>query len=427
MLSLPVVFLCNAVVFLLLMEERFKVIASLAVTAAAFVLSLISGGVVGSLFNDPAVAGKIGVAVSVFWCVLASVFIASNSIVQKLFLALLLLLNYLYAADFIPQLLGILPFGTAGIGAVLIGNGVYLLFTLLVAALLAKPLHYFYRRGVCPSGIFLCLMAAAGIFLAMGAANAFFSTESFALRFFLVFLVYVFLLYTLRAVYAGARYKARDVLISSEARVREVRARSYENMLANVESFRNAKNNVQYAFKRIGALADAGKTQEISSYVNLALANDRDAPLLGRYCEDPYVNALVATRAAQAEEEGVTLECSIALNGLKLKTAELCVILDDLLLSALADCSKAGEEKYVRLNVLPSGDKVTVEAVNTAAPELKKPLRERTAADFLREFFQEEDEEEDRLSGVKEVLERHSGSINISHTQGERITRVGIQ
>lgn len=426
MLSLPVVFLCNTIAFMVLMEERFKVITTLAVSGAVFLFSLVTGAITNSLFTDPTLAGELGVILSVLWALLASVFIASNSIVQKIFVALVLILNYLFVSDFIPYFLGALPFGTAGILAVLISNGIFILFSLLVICLQLRPMHYFYRRGVSLSWVFQCAALLGGILISMGAANTFFHTQSFAFRFFLEVIVYIWVLVVMRSVYSGAHYKVKEMNAQAEGRVKESRIQSYEMMVSNVEAFRNAKNNVEYAFKRIGALADAGKTKEISTYVNLAIEKNKNAPLLEYYCEDPYVNAVVATRAAQAEEQNIVFQCNISLGGLKLKISEMCAIIDELLLAAMSDCSKAEEEKFIRFNVLPAEDKVTIEAIHTVPQKAEVPVRSRTVFDFVKEFFEETDDESESLIQVKEIIEKHSGSINISHTQDEKIIRVGV-
>ena len=119
MLCLPVVFLCNALLFLAILNGRFRMVTSLIVSGAAYVLSLLLNLFLSPAFNDA--TGQIGNGINVFLLLVAAVFLYTNNIVQKLFVAILLICNYSFLSAFTEYFLGALPFGTGGFLSIVIG------------------------------------------------------------------------------------------------------------------------------------------------------------------------------------------------------------------------------------------------------------------------------------------------------------------
>lgn len=424
MFILPVVFLCNTLLFAVIMEERFKLLTTLSVSAAAVILSVISSFVIGGMFTEA--AGNISNIVSVFWLLIASIFISSNNIAQKIYLALLLITNYVFITDFVPVMLGALPFGASGIGAVLIGNGIYILFSLVIMALYIKPMHYFYRRGVSPAIIILCLMQTLCWYAAAGGVNSLLGTDSFALRFFMVLMLYIFIIFAFRSIYGGAKYKARDIQMSADDAVMDIQADNFNAMMVHVESFKSVKKNINYVLKKIALLADAGKTKEISDYVAVSVSNNNVSPILANYCDDKYVNAVMATKTAEAENRGIRVESNISIGEMGLKTIQFCIIINDLMTAMINDSEKAREDKFIRLNMVTGEGQLTIEAINAQGVSEEKTIREKTAFDLIKDFFEEEEESGSDLKNIREIVETHSGKIHIAHSGGETITRIEI-
>lgn len=429
MFILPIIFLCNTALFVVLLEERFKFITTVSVSAIVYILSMVANSVVGGIFADPLTAGHVGNGICVLLLFLASVFISSNNLSHKVFVGLTLIANYAFFTDFVPHLLGSMPFGVAGIPAVLIGNGIYILLSLITVAFYSRPLHYFFRRGSSPSMIVLCGLQLLAWYIAKGGANRFFNTESFPLRFFLTLTVMLVVTFAFRSIYGGARYKARDVIQSTDDAVMNIEADSFNTMLVNVNNFKTLKKNLDYQLDRIGTLAEAGKTAEIQNYVELSKQNTATNPLLTDYSENPYINAILATKASLAKSKGVRLESNISLGETEMRPVELCVIINDILALAISETENAPEDKFVRLNVLPTDQQLTVEAVYTEGKEEddSAPLPKRTVWSFLEPFFQQQNEEQDDgLRNIMDIIEKRSGRINIAHSDGSVIIRIGI-
>ncbi len=425
MFSLSIIFICNAVLFVMILEERFKTVTTLCIAAAALLLSFISKSVISGILTEPTAIASTAQTFSVFWFLLASVVSSPNNIAQKLFVGLVLLTNYRFIPDCTVMLLSKLPDGGAGIVGMLLGNGLYVLCSLIVMALLIRPLHYFYRRPVSFADIGVCLLQALACASAEGGANKFFEAESFALRFFVTLLIYVIVFFVIRSSYSSARYKAKDIFKSSENEILNIRADSINSMVINVESFRQSRDDVAFAFEKIQSLAEEGRTEEISAYAGEAIAAGERAVLLENYSDNPYINAVVATKAADAADKGVELDCSISLGDMNIRLIEVCILVNDLLTWAIKHSEKAEEDKFVRLNVMPAKNQLTLEVVHSIVKETKEKFTARTLGSYVKNFFRPEPEA-DELRSVKDIVEKHSGRMNISEADGTSITRIGI-
>ena len=248
------------------------------------------------------------------------------------------------------------------------------------------------------------------------------------MRFFLTLFFYIFIVFTCRSVLGAAKFKAKDIYQSAENELLSIRAENFNSMVVNIESYKNTKGNVLYAFDRIGTLAQNGRTDDIINYVTQAMSQNSDYPLLGNYSENPYVNAVVATRAADASDKGVAIDSNISIGECKITTIELCILIDDVLTWAVKDSEKStSDDKFVRLNVLPAKDQLTIETVHsTGKADKPDSFTARTFSSYLNGFFDEKNDEDDGLRSVKEIVEKHSGRINISEADSTTIARIGI-
>ncbi len=428
MFSLPLIFIVNAVAFVLLLEERFKTVATAAVTVAAVVLAFISRGIIGATVSSTQNLGVVSNMVCVLWLFIASIFSSSNNIAHKIFTGLLLITNYLFFTDFVTVLIGSSPLESVGLAGKLTANGLYILFTLIIIAVFIKPLRYLYRRSISPYSIGLCLLQLLAFYVANGGINDYLGVEDFSIRFFSTLVLYVIIIFSARSAYGAARFKARDYEYTAGNEINSVRAESYNAMVVNVESYKATRKNVMYAMQKLGSLAEQGRNREIVQYVNKFNANPGSAPLLDFYSENPYINALVATKAADAAAKGIRLESNISIGDSKIKVIELCTLIDDVLTWAVKDAAKStAEDKFVSLNVIPAKGQLAIETTHTTGEETKQlRLHQRTFGYFLKGLFELKDSGVTELNNVRDIAQRHSGSINISEAGNTTIARIGI-
>ena len=152
-------------------------------------------------------------------------------------------------------------------------------------------------------------------------------------------------------------------------------------------------------------------------------------PYLQRYSENPYVNAVLAGKAAYAAHCGIVLESNVELGAVRLKTIEFCAILNDMLTHAI-DCAEhsGAEEPRVRITALPVENRITFEAVYSAQKKQKKrtPATKSSVNDLVHKLFEPKKPQVLGMEVVRGILERYSGAMDLSAAGGSEILRIII-
>ena len=91
---LPVVFLCNALLLLTVLNSRFRLLAEAIVSGGVFVLSIVLNLLLSPAFNDA--TGQFGNGMNVLLLLVAAVFLYPNNLAQKLSLSLFIICNYAF-------------------------------------------------------------------------------------------------------------------------------------------------------------------------------------------------------------------------------------------------------------------------------------------------------------------------------------------
>ena len=110
---LPVVFMCNALLLLTVLNSRFRLLAEAIVSGGVFVLSIVLNLLLSPAFNDA--TGQFGNGMNVLLLLVAAVFLYTNNLAQKLSLSLLMICNYAFLLPVTTTLLKALPFAGDGI------------------------------------------------------------------------------------------------------------------------------------------------------------------------------------------------------------------------------------------------------------------------------------------------------------------------
>lgn len=425
MLCLPVVFLCNAFLFLAILNGRFRMLTGLIVSGAAYVLSLVLNLFLSPAFNDT--TGVIGNGINVFLLLIAAVFLYTNSITQKIFVAVLLISNYSFLYPLTEQLLGVLPFAASGFAAVLVGILVYLFFSFLSLITFMRPLHYFANRGISVLSIGLCCAQVLALLAANSTITDSFGVKTYAPRFFLTVFVYLMIAFAVRAAYNAAKFKEHECTAEHRDALLHAEANYFNAMVGNVTNAKTARDHHSFILHEISDYARRGDCEGVLN--TIADEGDLRDPLLVQYSENPYINAVVAAKAAYAKHCGIRLESNVELGATRLKTIEFCVLLNDMLTHAI-DCAEhsRAEEKLVRMTVLPGEDRITFEAVYSAPVKAKKraPLTSKSFNDILASLLEPKKAEQLGLEAVRGIIERYSGAMNLSAAGSSEILRIAI-
>ena len=416
MTELAVVLLCTAGLYMALLEDRFRLWATVACYGGAYLLSLAVGWAVRALLG-PTWAVAAG-ALVLFG---ASLFLSRNGLLDKLYLAILALSNTLYLEAFLPLLLGTLPFSTAGAFAAVASLAATLLLTALMGLCLYRPFRHFSGRG--PSAFLagMCLLQLAACGVSNGRVDFLFRAHIPAERLLAATLLYLAVLFAFRSVYQAGRYSQRVAEEAARSTMLEMESGDFHDTLAAVKEVRAARKAGEYALDTL-----------IPRYIASFKENGARLPILATYSENPYLSAVIAVKAAFAAQNSIHFESNALVGETPLSTAELCVIANELLTRACEDAAAYQGERRVRFTVFPGENALTMEAVYSAdLPEQEKfSWRGKSFSQLMEWLFEDSPEREETLQGLdntREIVERYSGKLSVSGAAGETILRLALR
>lgn len=429
MVYFTIVFLCNTCLFLALLESRYKIWGTLAVSAGTYVVSLAVSWLMPLLVEGPA-ASQLSCLVNLALLFAASFFLYTNNVLQRFYVALLALSNFAFITAFSEQLLGIMPFETAGAFAGVFSVAVYLLLSCFIGLCLYRVLHYFSDRGPSRFLAGVCLIQLFCYFLSLGSFDFLFRTNIFAARFLCAFLLYALIIFTFRSVLHAARFKERGAQETARNRMMELESGDFADMLAGIKEVRSARKTAEYALDTAVNMLRDGDAARIPAYLESVKESSESAPILGQYSENPYLNAILATKAALASHSGVAFTCSVQDGDAPITTAELCIIANELLTKACFEASRFEGERKIHFTIFPADGQLSLEALYSSRLPEKEPftIKGKTVTELLRCLFEEEPEENAGLSleYTEEIISRYSGKISVSGVQDDTIVRVSI-
>lgn len=180
---------------------------------------------------------------------------------------------------------------------------------------------------------------------------AFFGLNSVTQRLILTAALYLVLAFTVRAAFNAAKYQESACTAEHREQLLGAEADYFRAMVGNVTNAKNAQEHHDFVLHEIAAEAQNGSCEGVLNIIKEeTVLHD---PYLQRYSENPYVNAVLAGKAAYAAHCGIVLESNVELGAVRLKTIEFCAILNDMLTHAI-DCAEhsGAEEPRVRITAL---------------------------------------------------------------------------
>jgi len=427
MVSLPLVIILSAVMLPILLEERFKFITTLLFMGLGVVLSFISQPIVKSVTADTSSWENNALIVSLFIYLIISAFIFSNNIVHKIFIVLLLYLNYVFISDAVISLmtLSIMPQG--GLIPGFTANGLFVLFSVVIAILLVNPMKYFYRREVSYSAVIMCLLVLFGVSLSGGMLCEIIKIDSVNLKVFPTFFIYVMIIFAARSMYSAAKYRVKDSEQIHESEMDIMYADNFDVMLACAENLEAGRVRREKELLGIRKLLETEEKEKVYEYVTILLKKLKKQKSKFAYCNNPYISTIIAAKADVASADKIFIDGNIEINDVNIEINELCMIVDELLTALINDCRSDKEgEKYIRLNGMDSEGKLVLEAVSSYNDVKKVKLLKNTIYDFGRSLCEKKENRVDPFARIKKYVSEHSGNMNISVAEGEKITRIEL-
>lgn len=425
--ELALVLLCGAGLYLALLEDRFRLWATVACYFGAYLLSLGVGFAARALLG-PTWAVAAG-ALALF---AASLFLSRDNVLSKLFLAILLLSNTLYLETFLPLALGVLPGKGAGAWGAVCSVGATALLAAVMGLCLYRPYRHFSGRGPSAFMAGMCLLQLAIAALCHGRADFLFTVDAPAQRLGAATLLYLAVVFAFRSVYQGGRYSQRAAREEARRDLLEMKSADFADALSAVKEARAARMAGEYALDTARVMVQDGNQALLPQYVATFKEHGRQLPILQAYSENDYLSAVIALKAAFAAQNNIRFECNAQNAATPLSTGELCVIAGEMLARACADAAAYEGERKVRFTLSPGEDALTVEAVYSADPPQAQGFswRGKNLSQLLEWLFDDAPPAEDTLRGLqntREIVRRYSGRLSVSGAPGETILQLSLR
>ncbi len=431
MLYYSVVFFCTTALFLTLLEDRFRLWVTVAAAAAAFGLSLLLGMPIGGWAKGPILSRQLPVILCAALNFLASLFFYRDNPLQKFFVGALAVVNFAFADFFIPVFLGALPFSPAG-G---VGGGLsvllYCLLTLLWGLVLYHPLRSFSERGVSGFLIGICVLLGLLYALSLGKLDFLFRGDIAAEKLLVIAILYVLLAFCFRSVYQAGRFKARTAGEQARARLLEAETANFTDLRSALREIHAARRESEYALETVSAMLAQGEEDRIPEYIANARAAVEKSPVLEQFHSDPYLNAILAMKAAFCQQNGIAFSCNVVTEPSPLEPMDVYVIVSEMLTRAAEDAAQTADDRRLRFTVFPSENTLRFEAVYSGSLPKKERLstKGKTLSQVWETLF-EEQEQPDDLHGLeltRELINRFSGSLSLSGTKREIILQAQLR
>lgn len=432
MVFYPILFLCVAALFAALLHDRFRIFATLGVTAGVYALALLAACLVRGALADSPLASHVGCGAGTLVFLIASLFLYTNNPLHKILVAMLCMANFSYAELFLPLFTGILPISAAGMPGALISIVGTLLIFALSGFCLYRPLQRFKARRSSwfVTGMTLALLVQ--YLLCLGKINRLLGSPSPYRRLLLATALFAVVVFCFRSVYHAGRFQSEEALQEARRKMMEMESVDYMDLLAAVREVRAAQKSGEYALDTVAQLLREGQTEKIPVYINMTKHNALDNPILAYYHDNPYLNAVIATKAAFAAQNDIDFQCNAATGDVPFTTAELCIMVNEFLTRACTEAAGFQGQRKLRFTAIPGEDALRLEAVYSGSlPEREKfSFQGKKFSDLMAWLFDDSPQEEGELRGLENAAEialSHSGSLTVAGAGDEVILRAKLR
>ena len=229
-----------------------------------------------------------------------------------------------------PLALGVMPFHGWGLCQILTLIS-QLLLAALVGLCLYRPFHHFSDRG--PSAFLwgMCLIQLGLCAVANGKVDFLFRMHIPAERLFVSTAMFVAVIFVFRSVYQAGRFRQRATEEAARTAMLDMEAGDFTDLLAAVKEVKAVRKAGEYALDTVNVMLQDGNGEMVPRYVSIFKKNGENVPILAAYNENPYLNAVIAAKAAFARRDGISFESNAVTGSTPLSSVEMCVLVNDLL------------------------------------------------------------------------------------------------
>ena len=291
-----------------------------------------------------------------------------------------------------------------------------LLFSLLMGLCLYRPFHHYSDRGVSGFLAGMCLLLLAAYLVCLGQLDFLFRSQIPAGRLLLAALLYGGMIFCFRSLYQAGGSGPAPRGRPPGNRCWPWRPVTLPTPWPPSGRCRPSRKKHDYALDTITVMLADGLEDKVPQYIRTCQENAAANPMLAQYTDNPYLSAVIATKAAFAAQNHIEFACSAAVGKNPLKTSELCLVVNELLTPGLP-----GRRRPTTGNggcASPSSPGRTPCGLRCSTPPTRPPtsprfsLKGKSLSQVLQWLFDDAPRQDDQFRGLEntaQIVERYSG------------------
>lgn len=454
LIPLSIVFLCNTLLFLILLEDKFKLSTTLLCGLSCYVLSFLPAFILEKAVNHPALSISFSVFGNLFLLFLVSLFISYNNVLHKLLLSVICFNNYIFVHFLAERFLGALPIHASELKSIFLPVLFYLLFSFVIGLSFYRYFRYFSNRNTSPSVLGLILFHLLSIAFSLGYLDFFFKSYHFSGRLLFSSLCYLLSIFFTRSLYHAAKFKETDTHNSHYHALLNTEMYRITTGVSQIYELDKIKKSYDFLFHSIAKMIPEKDKKKISDFISSQKSLFEHTVFLNQYDKNPYLNAVIASYASFAEQNNIILESQTVLSdSCKITLPEICLMTDEILQVSCQQASAFSGEKKISFTLSCTNENVILESVfphvnpvqekkNTIAERIKdwkkipktiqnyydQKIKNKKISDILSQLTADPDSKQESISldNIDLILAQYSGNYTISTTDHTMIIRIVV-
>ena len=439
MINFAIIFLCNTLLHLFLLEDRYPVATTMLVSAVSYVISVFLMWPISVLAAGTGYAQSISILANFIILFASSQIIYKNNIAHKLYLSVLCLSNYYFLYFFCDSLLGMIPFQTAGNFANVFSAVICLLFYLLIGMSLYKALHYFSDRSSSGFMMIIIVIQLIPCVVLSGMLNFMFGSYLLTGKLVACILIYMIVIFSFRSVYTAAKFREETNREFTKKHLFRNQTDRFIEVYALTHEHQRICREQEYVLDAITLMVKDDVADKIPMFIKNQRSNQGESIFLKSYHENPYLNAILMSYAAYSKENNINFETNVNIGDKRFPISEICIMTNEILTKACQEAKNSESDGRVRYSVSPAKETLRIEVVysfahRSAFDDIYSSGRRSNHGSFsLSGMFSGllTDSPKRAVAGVdleqtRELVEKYSGSMDVSSTDNDIIIRISL-
>ena len=433
MIHFSVIFLCNSLLQLLLLEDKYQIFATSITSLGVYILSIISSLAISRLGYPHVEFEMLCILINGILLFISSLHLFKNSIAQKLFLCILCFSNYYFANFFAEALLSILPIEAAGAFAAVFTDLVIVLFYFLIGLCLYRFFHYFSDRASSGFMAVMIIVQLLPCLLVNGVFDFIFYPYILGGKLFFSLLVYAFVIFSSRSLYQAAKFREEATLDYAKKELIQNQAERFVETFALTNEHQRICREQEYILDAVTLMVRDNVPEQIPIFISSQRQSQAESILLKTFHKNPYLNAVLISHAASAKENHINFECNVQTGDKRFPISELCILTNELLTKACQEARNCTVNPRVRYSISPTDETLRVEVVFSAdiySTESSKRSDEShlTFSKIFNRLFKETANKinSSGLEHAKELVAKYSGTMDISNTEDSIMIHISL-